>query len=74
MTLRRDGGLHITGHLILSPLRNHQLPHPKHSSTPQAEWDGMGREGKGRQGCFLHGSVLTQVENVSIVPITQLNA
>lgn len=53
------------------------------------EWERKGREGSGREGmgwdmrkgwgrmgrggCFLHVSVMTQVESVSVVPVAQLN-
>lgn len=39
------------------------------------EWDGvrLGWGGKGRECCFLHTSVMTQVEDVSVVPIAPLN-
>lgn len=74
MTPRGDGVLHVTGHSILSLLRNHQLSHPKLFSMPWAGWERKGREGKEQEGCFLYVSVMTQVENVSVVPIAQLNA
>jgi len=74
VTPRGDGGLHVTGDSILSPLRNHQLILPKLSSTPQAGWDRMDWDEMRWGGCFPRASVMTQVENMSVIPVAQLNA
>lgn len=52
MTPRGDGVLRVTGHSILSLLRNHQLSHPKLFSTPWAGWERKGREGKEKRRLF----------------------